>query len=133
MQMESDLPTKTPLTTFVSWAAFFLSVACLAWMAWYIPADRPRFETILRDFGTKVPRSTEFMLSIPDIAFPVAAGFIVIVSFAVQCFVRAKGGCALLHMFVIMICCVAFTLYRESLFQPLSSLIQNISGSPIGR
>lgn len=126
--MDNELPASRSLSTIVSWVALFVALGCLGFIAWYIPADRRVFMTMLRDFKMELPGSTELMLAIPDAAFAAGAAILACALVGVQWYTRAKGGAALVHMLAIVFCCITLVAYRESLFQPLTSIIRAASG-----
>lgn len=128
--MENDPPMKRSLTAITSWIAMLCALGCLGYIAWYIPADRRAYVTMFRDFKMQLPPATKLMIAIPDAAFPVSAAILACVLVAVQWLNRMKSGAAIVHMLAIVLCCAAFVAYRESLFQPPSSLIHAISGGP---
>jgi len=129
----AEKPANTLFEIAVSWAAMLLALTCAACIAWRIPADRPVYYTIFRDFKTTLSRITEFMLSIPDAVFPVVAGLLALAIIAAQWLARNKSVAAIFHMLIILLCGVFHIFYRESLFLPLVSLTQSISGPPVGR
>lgn len=123
---------KTQFATAVSWASLLLAVACLAFLAWYIPFDRRAYVAMFRDFHMQLPGVTMLMLSIPDVAFPLFAASLALIACVLQWRMRTNAGAALGHMLIVVLCCVAFVAYRESLFQPLSQLLRAISSGPRG-
>jgi hypothetical protein len=125
--MENQLPPQSALVTAISWAALLLALIGLGLLAFYIPLDRRVFVQLFADFRWKVPPSTELMLAIPDIAFPVVAAAIALVLVLLQWFVRAKAAVALFHMLTVVLCCAAFVVYRELLVQPLSALLRGLA------
>jgi hypothetical protein len=131
--MRDQAHSNPPLAAALSWTALLLAVLCLGFLGWYIPADRARYHGMFRDFGMKLPSSTALMLSIPGVVFPVVAGVVALGALAAQLLVRSKTLAAVVHLFVIACCCVAFVAYRETLFQPMTQLIEAISGAPAGR
>ena len=125
--MANEPQPSSALMTAVSWGALLLALACLGFLAIYIPADRETFVHIFAAFGMKLPLATELMLSIPDAVFPAIAGVVALACVTLQLFVRAKGGVALFHMLIVVLCCMAFNAYRESILQPLIALMNDLS------
>ena len=128
--MRDDLPTRSRFAAVVSFTSFLLALACLAFLAWFVPADRRGYFKLFGDLKMELPGITKLMLSIPDFVFPVAAVGTALVAIAIQWSLRSKVGAALFHMFVVVFCCLTFVAYREAVFQPLSSLIRTLSNSP---
>ena len=126
--MENTSRPNSTLATATSWTSLFIGLLFLAFIAWYIPTDRGGYVEIFREFDSQLPRSTEFMLAIPDFAFPAVAILCGLGMIAVQWFVSAKNTAAAFHMLIIVLSCVALAVYRESLAQPLSALIRGLSG-----
>jgi hypothetical protein len=115
------------LKTSVSWIALFLALSALAFLAIYLPMDRRPFQDAFADFRMPLPTATALLLSIPDVVFPAVAGLLALVSVVVHWLVRDRGGAALFHMMIVVFCCVAFTLDREALFQPLIAVLHGLS------
>ena len=125
--MENASRSNATLSTATSWTALTVSLLLLAFVAWYIPTDRQGYVETFRDFDLQLPRSTEFMLAIPDIVFFVVTILCGLGMIAVQGFVRAKNTAAVFHILIIALSCVALVVYRESLAQPLSVLVRGLS------
>ena len=125
--MANESPPSSALMTAVSGGALLLALACLGFLAFYIPSDRETFVQIFVAFGMKLPLATELMLSIPDAVFPAVAGVMALASVTLQLFVRAKGSVALFHMLIVVLCCMAFNAYRESMLQPLIVLMNALA------
>lgn len=122
--MEIVTPRTSRLATAVSWAALFVALVFLAFLAWFIPADRRVCLMIFRDFQMKLPVMTELMLAIPDLVFPITALVVAIALIGAHFRVRNKSAVALLHMVVIVLCCIVLVAYRESLHRPLAAMIR---------
>ncbi len=126
MTIESN-PPRT-LTTVVSWLALVSALASVLYLAILIPTNRTMYERTLREFKVELPAATIFLFKIPAAVFPIAAVFVATICGVVQYRFRGQGGAALFHMLVIVLCCVAFTTYREVLMQPLFHLILALHG-----
>ena len=125
--MESASRPNSAVAAITSWTSLLIGLLCLAFVAWYIPTDRSGYVDTFREFNMQLPRSTEFMLAIPDVVFPVVAILCGLGMIAVQGFVRAKNTAAVFHILIIALSCVALVVYRESLAQPLSVLVRGLS------
>ena len=130
--MDNSNQAKTTLAVAISWTALMVACACLCFLAWYIPADRRMYARLFNDFEVELPRSTQFVLAIPDAAFPAVAFLFGITVLVVQWRVREKHIAAVFHMFVIAFCCLAFVAYRESLLHPIAALISALNGGVPG-
>jgi type II secretory pathway component PulF len=102
------------LAAIVSWVVFGVTVACTALLAWYIPSDRARAILIFRSFNVELPASTQMLLAIPPIMFPIAAAL-----------------AALLAVWMLVLCGVVYVTYRQIIMAPMVQLIESVS-SPGG-
>jgi cytochrome bd-type quinol oxidase subunit 2 len=119
-------------TILISRILMALALICLAFLALYIPHDRPGYKRLLADFRVEIPYSTQIMFAIPDAAFPVAALVIALVVMLLQRVGRGSLVSACAHMLIILFCCAIFVTYRETLFQPVAELVRAISGPGTG-
>jgi cytochrome bd-type quinol oxidase subunit 2 len=125
--MENTSHSKSAIVTAISWTSLIIGLACVGFLAWYIPTDRREYALTFQDFDMQLPGLTNVMFAIPDLVFPATAIVCAIVMVVVQSQVRANVA-ALFHMLVIALSCVVLVVYRESLFQPLSMLIRGLNG-----
>ena len=126
--LKSEHPKATRLAVALSWVALLAALLFLGFTAWFIPSDRHHFISIYHDFDMELPASTRFMLAIPDLAFTMVALVLAFALLGGQMLIRAKNAIALVHMLIIVLCCVVIVGYRESLFQPMSSLMRKLAG-----
>lgn len=124
---ECDPTSKSTIATAMSWIALVVALACLGYVGFYIPAERAHFMRMFNDFEVQLPTATVLMLSIPNAAFFAYAIVFALVALAIQWFARSKYVAVLCHAIVIMLCGFILLAYRETIFYPLSSLVQSLS------
>jgi hypothetical protein len=112
----------------VNWTSFVIGLACIGFLALYIPVARRGFVGMFQDFDMQLPSATRFMLAIPDLAFPAIAAACAIGMVALQFRTRARNAATAFHVLVVILSCVILVIYQLLLFQPLSTLIRDLSG-----
>jgi len=122
MTSTSQPSTKT------SWIMMVLALGSLVFLAVYIPHNRQESKRILVDFRVEIPPFTQWMLSIPDTAFPISAVIGAALVIFVQRWGRGSIHCASFHLFTILAGGAVYIFYRQSMFEPYDVLIRTIRG-----
>lgn len=124
---QASAPPPHLISLVLSWFTLALAIMALCFLAWYIPPDRVTLSGILKDFGTEPPIATQIVLSIPDFALRGTPLLLVMVLIALQLLVRSKREVTLFHLAVLVLACVTFIAYRESMFQPIKALMRAVA------
>jgi len=118
--------------TAISWVMMIVALLSPGFLAWYIPMDRRAYEELLKDFKVEIPALTLVMISIPDIAFPTSAAVLGLLVVLAQWLGRGSIRSTSAHMVVVLLCAGIFVAYRESLFEPIATLMRGISSQSSG-
>lgn len=125
-QCASEEATK--FATSVSWALMLAAVVFLAFLAWYIPADRRAVLADMRRFHAPISELTRLILQVPDATFPFIAVVLAAALVVVQLRARNAGCAAAFHAVVIVLCSATLVAYREAMIQPMLDVIRMVTG-----
>ena len=94
----------------------------------FIPADRPRYVALFRDFKVEVPTVTAWIFDALAAAFPAVAALLAAGAVAAQWAARGRGGATAVHLAVTLVAAVTFAVYRDAMLRPFASILWAVSG-----
>jgi cytochrome bd-type quinol oxidase subunit 2 len=124
--MEQRKPRFPKFWNVVSWLFCLVTIVVAVVLCGYavvLKAEKPQYKATFADFGLKVPPAADRLDAIPNSVYALVTSGVIVLTVCLQMYLRRRGVATLLHLAVLGVTVLTYTVYYWPAFMPLVGLI----------